>query len=276
MAEQLPFFIFVQSSCRKKEYRERERTRTLNGENRIMKIQELVYDRPNLIRSQVGSVSNFGCMLQFHIFFFLQLMWVFSPVQAKSKTEQCQYAFKYHSRARKRERECYNYVCVQLSVGLCQWIHICVHMYVLVCVCVRQGGHICVTVSMYRWGVGVNCVLVCRRPWMLSRLQLGTAMAHVQWRKQQEQATYKLNGHTLKTSSVTLASSSMSSRVMKHAVDTRIVLGCQSEQEVQGIFRLIWIFTFFQRKNFLQKKYFLIKDDGADEHTQNQQWRPHL
>ena len=29
-------------------------------------------------------------------------MCVFSPVQAKSKTEQCQCAFKYHSRARKR------------------------------------------------------------------------------------------------------------------------------------------------------------------------------
>ena len=67
-----------------------------------------------------------------------------------------------------------------------------VHMYVLVCVCVRQGVHICVTVSMCRWGVGVSCVLVCRRPWMLSRLQLETAMVHAQCRKQQEQATYKL------------------------------------------------------------------------------------
>ncbi len=114
-------------------------------------------------------------------------------------------------------------------------------MYVLVCVCVRQGVHICVTVSMCRWGVGVSCVLVCRRPWMLSRLQLGTAMVHVQCRKQQEQATYKLNGHTLKTSTFTLASSSMSSRAMKQAIDTDtcIVLGCQSEQEVQGIFRFI-------------------------------------
>ena len=74
---------------------------------------------------------------------------------------------------------------------------------------------------------------------MLSRLQLGTAVVHVQCRKQQEQATYKLNGHTLKTSSVTLASSSMSSRVMKQAINTCIVLGSQSEQEVQGIFRFI-------------------------------------
>ena len=138
---------------------------------------------------------------------------VFSSVPVKSKTEQCQCAFKYHSSARKRQNECYNYVCVQFSVGLCQRLHTCVHiyiyMYVLVCVCVRQGVHICVTVSMCRLGVGVSCVLVCRRPWMLSRLQLGTVMVHVQCRKQQEQATYKLNGrHTLKTSTFTLASSS--------------------------------------------------------------------
>ena len=68
-----------------------------------MKIQDLVYNRPNLIRSQVGSVSTFGCMLQFRIFFFSQLcVCVFSSVQAKSKTEQCQCAFKYHSSAGKR------------------------------------------------------------------------------------------------------------------------------------------------------------------------------
>ena len=86
-----------------------------------MKIQELVYNGPNLIRSWVGSVSAFGCILQFRIFFLLlQLVCVFSSVQAKSKTEQCQCAFKYHSSARKRERECYNYVCVQFSAGFCQ------------------------------------------------------------------------------------------------------------------------------------------------------------
>ena len=123
-------------------------------------------------------------------------------------------------------------------------------MYVLACVCVRQGVHICVTVSTCRRGVGVSCVLVCRRPWMLSRLQLGTATVLVQCRKQQEQATYKLNGHTMKTSTFTLAGSSMSSRAMKQAIDMRIVLGCQSEQEVQGILsffsdallyvRLVW------------------------------------
>ena len=197
MAEQLPFSCLckaVVEKKREKKYGERDRTRKQNGEDRIMKmqLQELVYNRLNMIRSQVELVSTFGCMLQFHIFFFLQRMCVFSVVQAKSKTEQWQCAFKYHSRAQKRERECYNYVCVQFSVGLCQCIHTCVHMYVLVCVCVCQGVHICVTVSMCRRGVGVSCVLVCRRPWMLSRLQLGTAMVHVQCRKQQGQATYKL------------------------------------------------------------------------------------
>ena len=69
--------------------------------------------------------------------------------------------------------------------------YLCADIYVLLCVCVCQGVHICVTVSMCRQGVGVSCVLVCRRPWMLSRLQLGTAMVHVQCRKQ-EQATYRL------------------------------------------------------------------------------------
>ena len=169
-------------------------------------------------------------------------MCVFSPVQAKKKKKKKKNKKKlsianvHSSIIVERERECYNYARVQFSVGLCQCIHICVHTYVIVCVCVHQGMHICVTVSMCRRGVGVSCVLVCRRPWMLSRLQLGTAMVHVQCRKQQEQATYKLNGHTLKTSSITLASSSMSNRAMKQAISMCIVLGCQSEQEVEGIF----------------------------------------
>ena len=120
----------------------------------------------------------------------------------------------------------YIFVCICICICMCVYIYIYVCVCVLVCVCVRQGVHICVTVSMCRRGVGVSCVLVCRRPWMLSRLQLGTAMVHVQCRKQQEQATYKLNGHTLKTSTFTLASSSMSSRVMKQAIDTCILLGC--------------------------------------------------
>ena len=133
-----------------------------------------------------------------------------------------------------REKEGAIIMCVQLA-----YVNVYMFVYVLVCVCVHQVVRIYATVSMCRRGVGVSCVLVCRRPWMLSRLQLGTAMVHVQCRKQQEQATYKLNGHTLKTSTFTLASSSMSSRAMKQAIDTRIVLGCRSEQEVQGVFRFI-------------------------------------
>ena len=204
-----------------------------------MNTQELVYNRPNLIRSQVGSVSTFGCMLQFCIFlfFFLQLM----CVQCRQKVKLI--SASVHSSIiaeHEREKESAIIMCV-FSLVLAYvsgYILFYVHMYVLVCVCVRQGEHICVTVSICRWGVGVSCVLVCRKPRMLSKLQLGTAMVHVPCRKQQEQATYKLNGHTLKTSTFPLASS-MSSRAMKQAIDMCILLGCQSEQEVQGIFRFI-------------------------------------
>ena len=117
----------------------------------------------------------------------------------------------------KRENESDISMCVfsLVLVYVSIYLFLCI-MYVLVCVCVRQGVQICVTVSMCRWGVGVSCVLVCRRHWMLSRLLLGTAMVHVQCSKQQEQATYKLNGHTLKTSTFPLASS----RAMKQAINT--------------------------------------------------------
>ena len=69
MAEQLPFSCLCKAVVEKNSM-ERERTCTQNGEDRIVKIQELVYNRPNLIRSEVGSVSTFGGMLQFCIFFF--------------------------------------------------------------------------------------------------------------------------------------------------------------------------------------------------------------
>ena len=191
---------------------------------------------PSLI-SQVGSISTFGSMLQFHIFFFFLLFSDLCVRSVQSRQKVKLNNANVHSSitesARKRERECYKYVCVQFSVGLCQCIH------VLVCVCSPRGAYLCHS-RMCRWGVGGSvCVLVCRRPWMLSRLQLGTAVVHVQCRKEQEQATYKLNCHTLKTSTFALASSSMSSRAMKWAIDTCIMLGCQSEQEVQGIFRFI-------------------------------------
>ena len=76
MAEQLPFSCLCKAVVeRKKKYGERKRTRTQNGEDRIMKIEELVYSRPSLI----GSVSTLGCMLQFRIFFFsFSNLWVYS------------------------------------------------------------------------------------------------------------------------------------------------------------------------------------------------------
>ena len=124
----------------------------------------------------------------------------------------------------------------------CLFVRMCMFLYVYV----LAKGCLFVSLSVCAGrGVGVSCVLVCRRPWMLSRLQLGTAVVHAQCRKQREQATYKLNGHTLKTSSVTLASSSMSSRAMKQAINTCIVLGCQSEQEVQGIFLGLFEYLLF-------------------------------
>ena len=46
-----------------------------------MKIQELVYSRPNLI----GSVSTFRCMLQFRIFFFLSPTYVHIQSSAGKK-----------------------------------------------------------------------------------------------------------------------------------------------------------------------------------------------
>ena len=68
MAEQLPFLCLCKAVVEeKRKSMEREThthsTCTQNGEDRIVKIQELVYNRPNLIRCQVGSVSTFGCML---------------------------------------------------------------------------------------------------------------------------------------------------------------------------------------------------------------------
>ena len=114
-----------------------------------MKIQELFYSRPSLI----GSVSIFRCMLQFRIFCFLSPTYVCIQSRQKVKLSSAN-VHSLLSRARKRERECYNYTRVQFSVGLCQWVHICAHVYVLVCVCVGQGVPICVTVSMCRQGSG--------------------------------------------------------------------------------------------------------------------------
>ena len=137
-------------------------------------------------------VSTFGCMLQFCIFIFFSNLGVYS-VQCRQKVKLNN--ANVHSiiiAVHEREKESAVLMCV-FSLVLAYvsvYIFVCIYMCVLLCVCVRQAVHICVTVSMCRQGVGVSCVLVCRRPWMLSRLQLGTAMVHVQCRKRQEQATY--------------------------------------------------------------------------------------
>ena len=123
-----------------------------------------------------------------------------------------------------RERVSAIIVYIQFSVGLCQCIHICVHIYFLVCVCVCQGVHTCVTVSMCRreWGP-VVCLCV----------EGPGCSPDFSWELQWSMCSAE------KTSTFTLASSSMSSRAMKQAIDTCIVLGCQSEQEVHGNFRFI-------------------------------------
>ena len=122
MAEQLPFSCLckaVVEEKRKKKFGEREREHTQNGEDRI----------------------TFVCFSFISSVFSLQLVCVFSPVQAKSKTEQCQCAFKYHSI--EHEREHYNYACV--SVGLCRWIHIilCAYVCSCMCMCSPRGAYLC-------------------------------------------------------------------------------------------------------------------------------------
>ena len=82
----------------------------------------------------------------------------------------------------------YVYVSIY-NVILCAYI--CMVLYVYVWSCAPRGAHfICATVSRCRQEVGVSCVLVCRRPWMLSRLQLGSAMVHVQCRASHLQAKW--------------------------------------------------------------------------------------
>ena len=135
---------------------------------------------------------------------------------------------------------CYNYVDVQFSVGVCQCIHIFVHIYVCSCMCMcsPRGAHLCHCqyVQAGSWGQLCACVQKALDALQTSwELQWSMSSAE----NSKSSPTYKLNGHTLKTSTFTLASSSMSSRTMKQAIDTDIVLGCQSEQEVQGIFRFI-------------------------------------
>ena len=112
---------------------------------------------------------------------------------------------------------------------------VCACVCSCMCLCSPGGAYLC-HCQYVQAGSGGSVVCLCVEgpgcsPDFSWELQWSMSSAE----KQQEQATYKLNGHTLKT----LASSSMSSRVMKQAIDTSIMLGCQSEQKVQGIFRLI-------------------------------------
>ena len=199
-------------------------------------------------------------------FLFLSNLWVYSAqCRQKVKLNDANVHSNIIVLHEREKDECYNYMGVQFSVGICicqhiiSWVFSLVLAYVYVSIYnVILCAYICMFLYVYVFTKGCTFVplsvcaggkwgsVVCRRPWMLSRRQLGSAMVHVQCRKRQEQATYKLNGHTLKTSTFPLASSSMSSRVMKQAINTYILLGCQSEQEVQGIFRLIWILTFFR------------------------------
>ena len=124
-----------------------------------MKIQELVYNGPNLTRSQVGSVSTFGCMLQFCIFlfFFLQLM----CVQCRQKVKLI--SASVHSSIiaeHEGEKESAIIMCVFSLVLAYVSGYIFVCIYVLVCVCVCQGVHICVAVSMCRQSGGQLCACV--------------------------------------------------------------------------------------------------------------------
>ena len=117
----------------------------------------MVYNRPNLIRSQVGSIATFGSMLQFRIFFFFfQLVCVFSSVQAKSKTEQCLCAFRYRSSARKRERECYNNLVLARVSG---YIFMCICMFL--CVYVFAKWCLFVSLSLCAGGEWGSVVCLC-------------------------------------------------------------------------------------------------------------------
>ena len=86
-------------------------------------------------------------------------MCVFSPVQAKRKTEQCQCAFKYHSIEHKREH--YNYACVQFSVGLCQCMATCYFMCICMFLYVYVFAKGCIFVSLSVCAGGELGSVVC-------------------------------------------------------------------------------------------------------------------
>ena len=117
------------------------------------------------------------------------------------------------------------YVSVHIFMCICMFLYVyvfakgCIFVSLSVCAGREWGSVVCLCVE----GPGCSPDF----SWEL------------QWSMSSAEATYKLNGHTQKTPTFTLASSSMSSRAMKQAIDTRIVLGCLSEQEVHGTFRFI-------------------------------------
>ena len=107
-----------------------------------MKIQELVYNRPNLIRSQVGSVATFDCMLQFRIFFFFSNLCVYS-VQCRQKVK-LNNANVLSSIIVSSTKESTITMHV-FSVGLCRWIHIilCAYVCSCMCMCSPRGADLC-------------------------------------------------------------------------------------------------------------------------------------
>ena len=127
-----------------------------------MKIQELVYNRSNLIRSQVGFVSTFGCMLQFRIFLFsfFQLMCVFISVLAKSETEQCQCAFMYHSSARKKESAIIMCVFSLVLAFVSVYILVCTYVCSCMCMCLPGGAYLCHCQYVQAGSVGQLCACV--------------------------------------------------------------------------------------------------------------------
>ena len=139
----------------------------------------------------------------------------------------------YHTRWQHR-------ACVSGYIFVCMFMFLYVYVFTKECIFVslsaytgREWGSI---MCLCEAGPGCSPDLSWELQWSMSSAE----------NSKSKPCTYKLNGHALKTSTATLASSSMSSRAMKQVIDTRIVLGCQPEQEVQGILRFIRVLTLFR------------------------------
>ena len=106
---------------------EREREHTQNGEDRIMKIQELVYNRPNLIRSQ-GQFQLLVVCFSF-IYFFSSNMCVYS-VQCRQRGK-LNNANVHSSIIVQHERE------KESSITMCVFSLVLtnVSIYIFVCIC---------------------------------------------------------------------------------------------------------------------------------------------